>query len=170
MSDMVANVRRLLVRELEGFQREIQLFPDDETVWRTVPGVTNSAGALARHAAGNLRHYVGAVLGGSGYVRDRAAEFGERSATRAELGRALAAAIDEVNRVLPGLDPPALSGLFPEPVGGARIETGMFLLHLEAHLAHHLGQVGYLRRILTGDATSSGAISVKEIGVGPAHG
>ena len=46
------------------------LFPDDETVWRTLPGVPNSAGNLALHVAGNLQHFVGAVLGGSAYVRD----------------------------------------------------------------------------------------------------
>ncbi len=166
MPDTVANVRRLLVRELEGFEREIQLFPDDELIWRTLPGVTNSAGTLALHVAGNLRHYVGTVLGGSHYVRDRAAEFSDRSGTRAEVVAGLRAAIDEVNRVLPGLDERALAQLFPEPVGGARIRTGLFLLHLAVHLAHHLGQAGYLRRILTGDAMSSGALSVKAIAAG----
>ena len=75
-----------------------------------------------------------------------------------------------MNRVLPGLDAQALSGLFPEPVGGARVETGMFLLHLAAHLAFHLGQAGYLRRILTGDQTSSGALSAKAIAADVAHG
>jgi hypothetical protein len=38
--------------------------------------------------------------------------------------------------------------------------TGLFLLHLNVHLAHYLGQIGYLRRIVTGDPRSSGAIAV----------
>ena len=64
------SIAALLQRELQGFERELQLFPDDETVWRTMPGVPNSAGNLVLHVAGNLQHFVGAVLGGSAYVRD----------------------------------------------------------------------------------------------------
>jgi hypothetical protein len=33
------------------------------------------------------------------------------------------------------------------------------MLHLATHLAFHLGQIGYLRRAVTGDATSSGPVS-----------
>ena len=65
------DIAALLVRDLEGFQREISLFPDDGSVWRTLPGVTNSAGNLALHVAGNIQYFIGAVLGGSGYRRDR---------------------------------------------------------------------------------------------------
>ncbi len=60
-------LRRFSQRELAGFERELHLFPDDETLWRTLPGVPNSAGNLALHVAGNLQHFVGAVLGGSAY-------------------------------------------------------------------------------------------------------
>lgn len=49
---------------------------------------------------------------------------------------------------------------YPEAVGGVRMATGLFLLHLNVHLAHYLGQIGYLRRIVTGDPRSSGAIAV----------
>ncbi len=77
---MIDDVRRLLVRELEALAREVELFPDDESLWKTAPGVTNSAGNLALHACGNLRHFVGAVLGGTGYVRDRPAEFASSGA------------------------------------------------------------------------------------------
>src|SRR6186713_2326213 len=72
------SIAALLQRELAGFEREIGLFPDDETLWRTMPGVPNSAGNLALHVAGNLQHFVGAVLGGSAYVRDRNGEFSRR--------------------------------------------------------------------------------------------
>src|SRR5436190_4511608 len=76
------DVATLLVRELQACEREIALFPDDESVWRTVPGVTNAAGNLAMHLAGNLQYFIGAVLGETGYVRNRELEFGQRSGTR----------------------------------------------------------------------------------------
>jgi len=34
------------------------------------------------------------------------------------------------------------------------------------HLAFHLGQAGYLRRSLTGDARTSGAVSLKALADG----
>lgn len=72
-------VRLVLVRELEAFCREVEAFPDDERLWQTLPGITNACGNLARHVAGNLQHFVGARLGGTGYVRHREAEFSQRS-------------------------------------------------------------------------------------------
>ena len=44
----------LLRRELQGFSKELELFPDEELIWRTIPGVSNSAGNLALHVCGNL--------------------------------------------------------------------------------------------------------------------
>ena len=48
-------------------------------------------------------------------------------------------------------------------VGGLQPATGRFLVHLASHLAFHLGQAGYLRRALTGDATTTGAMAIKEL-------
>jgi len=163
MSDMTNDVTRLLVRELEGFKRELALFPDDESVWRTVPGVTNSAANLALHVAGGLQYLVGAVLGGSGYVRDREAEFNRRSGPRAEIGVELDRALTVVRDVMPRLPPAVIDGEYPEPVLGVRFQTRLFLLHLCAHAAFHLGQAGYLRRIVTGDVQSSGPVPLAEL-------
>src|SRR5262249_37473238 len=80
-----SDIELMLLRELEGFEREVSLYPDDESLWKTLPGVSNSAGNLAMHIAGNLQHYVGAVLGGTGYVRNRDWEFARRSGTRTEV-------------------------------------------------------------------------------------
>src|ERR1700694_812056 len=101
MSDTVRDVTTLLTRELEGFKREIALFPDDETIWRTLPGVTNSAANLAIHVAGGLQYLVGSVLGGTGYVRDREREFGRRSGSRGEVTAELDRALAVVREVLP---------------------------------------------------------------------
>src|SRR5438105_719844 len=68
MTDLLKTIDALLVRELEGFKREILMFDDDESLWRALPGITNPAGNLAMHVAGGLQHFVGRVLGGSGYV------------------------------------------------------------------------------------------------------
>ena len=153
----------LIGRELRGFAREIELFPDDERLWQTVPGISNSAGTLALHVCGNLQHFVGAVLGGSGYVRDRPLEFAARGLPRERLLAEITRTLAEVERVLPAVSDEAVSAPYPDVLGGLRPPTGLFLHHLSCHLSHHLGQAGYLRRMLTGDNRSSGTFSMESL-------
>ena len=161
---VAADVGRMLERELIAFRREIELFPDEASLWRVVPGITNPAGTLALHVAGNLRHFIGAVLGGSRYVRDRDAEFSRRGLSRQEVTAELERAEDEIEPAILALTEPILAAPYPVAVGGVTLPTGRFLIHLAVHTGFHLGQAGYLRRALTGDATSSGAIGLGVLG------
>lgn len=160
---ILAPLLTLFVRDLEAFAREIALFPDDETVWRTLPGVANPAGNLALHVCGNLQHYVGAVLGGTGYVRDRALEFSRREGSRGEIVHEIERTIATLREVVPAIAGERLAAAYPEEIAGVAPPAGLFLLHLAGHLTFHLGQAGYLRRILTGDGATSGAVSVKAL-------
>lgn len=164
MHDLLEYLHRTIPRDLQTFQREIELFPSDEAVWQTVPGIANPAGTLALHVCGNLRHYVGAILGGSGYVRDRDAEFRLRGIPRRELVENLAGAREVVSRVLQTLSPETLQATYPEPMGDVTLRTDWFLLHLGTHLAFHLGQAGYLRRMVTGINASTKPITPKALG------
>lgn len=164
MTTLADDLVCLLLRDLSAFARELELYPDDATVWRTPEGITNSAGTLALHVAGNLQHFVGAVIGGSGYVRTREVEFSRRDASRAELTAGLEATAAAVRAALDGLDSGRLDADFPLPIAGQTVTTRRFLVHLATHLSFHLGQVGYLRRALTGDARTSDANSLKPLG------
>lgn len=163
MNPFAADIALSLVRELEGFKRELAHFPDDEGVWSTLPGITNAAGNLALHVAGNLQYFIGTVLGGTGYVRNRDLEFGQRSGPRENIYVELDAAIAVVRRVLPSITSERLDQQFPELVMGIKFRTSTFLVHLCAHSGFHLGQAGYLRRALTGDSTSSGPIPLQPL-------
>jgi len=160
MSDALSGLRRVLIRDLEALGREIALFPDDATVWRTLPGVTNSAGNLALHLCGNLQHFVGAVLGKTGYVRDRDAEFTRKNVPGPEIAREIGKTIAVVSATLGRLAPGALSDMYPAAPNNIQVPTGLFLLHLAVHLTYHLGQANYLRRALTGSAASGGGVSI----------
>jgi len=162
-NSVIEDIRILLVRELESLEQEVELFPDEESLWSTPPGITNSAGNLAMHGCGNLRHYIGAVLGETEYIRDREAEFGTPSGTRLQLGAEVRATIEDIENVLDRLPDSVLEGEFPQEVGGYRINTRRFLLHLCSHLAFHVGQIGYLRRLITGNAATSGAVSIRAL-------
>jgi len=159
MSTIGHDLAVVLCRELEGFKRELELFPDDESVWRTAPGVTNSAANLALHVAGGLQHVVGRVLGHGTYVRDRDAEFSRRAGPRSEVVAELDRASAVIRHVLPSLSQQAMESDYPQPViAGVTFTTRMFLLHLCAHAAMHLGQAGYLRRLAMADERSSGPL------------
>lgn len=160
---LVESLEALIVRELRAVKRELDAYPDDAAVWRPVPGVPNTAGTLALHVAGNLRHFVGAVLAGDGYVRDRDAEFARRDVSRAELHRELDAAIESVQRALRGPASAALRAPYPRPVADRKVHATTFALHLLAHLAYHLGQIDLHRRVATGNAAGVDAVSVREL-------
>jgi hypothetical protein len=167
MTAMIDDIQLLLARDLESFAVEIDLFPDEESVWKRPPGIANAAGNLVLHVCGNLRHFIGHVLGGSGYVRDRAAEFAARSGSRQQLKHEIQETIPVVTSVLPRLSTETLAGMYPEKVGGRVLHCGRFLIHLCTHTAFHLGQAGYFRRILTENSQSSDAVSLKPLGVRP---
>ena len=152
-----------IVRELQTFIREIESFPSDDSLWHTRRGVTNSAGNLALHICGNLQDFVGRVLGGTSYVRNRELEFGQREGTRASIVANLNSTIDMIKATLPEVTDETMAADFPMQLAGKTLNTATFLVHLAAHLAFHLGQTGYLRRIITGDNTSTNPLPVAAI-------
>jgi hypothetical protein len=161
---MIDALRRTILRELEALEREVASYPDDEAPWRALPGVPNCGGTLALHCAGNLRHFIGHVLGGTGYVRDRTAEFARRGVSRELLIAELQSAHREVDLALRHLPASALAAPYPEPSDADPITTEMMLVHLATHLAYHLGQVDGHRRAVTGDAVGVGAVSRSLLG------
>jgi hypothetical protein len=158
-AEMIINaIRSILERDLGALRREVEAYPHDSDLWRSLPGTTNTGGTLVLHLAGNLQHYFGACLGGTGYVRDRDAEFSRRDVPRTELLHEIEAARTAVQAGLAKLSTGQLGAEFPEPVADARLTTGEYLVHLGTHLAYHLGQVDYHRRVVTGNATVVGAM------------
>jgi hypothetical protein len=153
----------ILDRDLSALRREVEAYPDERTLWLAVPGLTNVGGTLVLHLTGNLQHYFGARLGGTGYIRDRAAEFARRDVPRSELVGEIEAAQVAVKAGLARLTESQVGAEFPEPVGGARIVTGEYLVHLTVHFAYHLGQLDYHRRMVTGNETAVGAMRPGEL-------
>jgi hypothetical protein len=156
-------VAAILERDLNTLRREVEAYPDERDLWTEVPGLPNVAGTLVLHLAGNLQHYFGASLGRTGYVRDRAGEFARRHVPRPELLRQIEAAREAVKAGLAALTESQLRAEFPEAIGGSRLVTGEYLLHLTTHFAYHLGQVDYHRRVVTGSGAGVGAMRPAEL-------
>jgi uncharacterized damage-inducible protein DinB len=147
----VEYLHRVLVRDASTLRDELLAYPEEQQIWAMPPGIKNSAGTLVLHLCGNLQHFVGALFGGTGYVRNRGAEFSRRDVPRAELLTECDAALDAVTRGIARLTDDALSRPFPDQLAGATLPTGLALLHMATHLAYHLGQVDYHRRLVTGE-------------------
>ena len=146
---MLAKVlTELYERDLNKLREEIMQFTDEADLWKTSEGVTNSAGNLCQHLTGNLQHFFGAVLGSSGYVRDRDAEFASKTATRAELLADIDSAFASVKNTIASLTDEDFSKTYPIEVFGQPMTTGYFLTHLATHFNYHLGQINYHRRLL----------------------
>jgi uncharacterized damage-inducible protein DinB len=157
-------IAALLDRDLRALRREVEAYPDESSLWRTVPGISNAAGTLVLHLTGNLQHYLGARLGGTAYVRDRTAEFARRDVPRSELVREIEAARQSVKTAISRTAETELAAEFPETIGGARVQTGEYLMHLTTHFAYHLGQIDYHRRAVTGSSTSVDPVRPAELG------
>jgi len=157
------DIRTILLRDLESLRKEVEAYPDSKTIWAVKDGITNSAGTLTLHLCGNLQHFIGAVLGKSGYVRDRDDEFTSRDLSADELLKEIAATSAAVEKTLDQLADNVLLADYPVQVGGRTLPTGRFLIHLCTHLAFHLGQIDYHRRLVTGNNESIGPQSISEL-------
>ncbi len=159
MTSFVSAIGTLLLRELVTLRKEVEAYPSDSDLWKVVPGITNSGGTLALHLTGNLQHFIGAVLGGSGFLRDRDAEFSTRGLSKDELIGRVEQTTAALTRTFGSLTDAVLASRYPEPVAKVRVSTGDFLVHLEGHLAYHLGQIDYHRRMTTGTGALRGALA-----------
>jgi hypothetical protein len=141
----------LFQRDLKRLVQELHAFPSDETLWARLPGISNPAGNLFLHLEGNMREYIGRQLGGIEYTRQRDQEFSTQVPASALLPR-IQSLPDLIAGIVIALSVEALDANYPEEMWGFPVSTRQVLIALNGHLNYHLGQIDYLRRVLTGDS------------------
>ncbi|MBU2494161.1 MAG: DinB family protein [Bacteroidetes bacterium] len=139
---------KIFERDLNRLKTEIQSYKNENKLWIVEESINNSAGNLCLHLLGNLNHFIGAVLGNTGYVRVRENEF----ATKDIPINALIEKIDElvkiINETVSGLNEKDFDKIYPINVFNNEMTTEFFMIHLTTHLNYHLGQINYHRRLL----------------------
>ncbi len=145
---MMETLKRLYERELNAVIKELNAFVSEENIWKTVPGISNSAGNLCLHLIGNLNHFIGATLANTGYVRNRDLEFSDKNIARDIVIDELRSTINIINTTLSQLKQEDLNVNFPLLLNNVTYTTDQMLHHLLSHLSYHLGQINYLRRFL----------------------
>jgi hypothetical protein len=159
MSQTSSELASLFARDLARVARQLDAI-DDAHLWQVVPGVTNSAGNLLLHLSGNLREYIGRQIGGVPYQRDRPREFAANQVPRAEISGALAELVELIPAVIGRVEESRWDQMFPENVLGAPLTNRQFVIHLFGHLSYHLGQIDYIRRMLSGEGALQAAPSL----------
>lgn len=148
MNTSVSTIQSFFLRDLDKLITEMEAFPSEQSLWLTAGDVKNPAGNLGLHIAGNLQHFIGALLGGTGYVRDREREFSEKNVPRSEILERLASAKKVVEVALGKMSDAQLADVYPANHFGEGRSNLFVLLTLLTHLGYHLGQVNYLRRLV----------------------
>ena len=145
---MIQTLLQIYLRDLEKLKTEITSFKDEKNIWKISGEIKNSAGNLCLHLCGNLQHFVGAVLGNSGYVRNRDAEFSRKDVPKTDLIKEIDVTIKAVKLTIESLTEAELNKISPSNIFGEGTSTGAFLIYLATHLNYHLGQINYHRRLL----------------------
>jgi hypothetical protein len=145
---LLSILKSLFLRDLAKLKTEIELYKDEHNIWLIDKQVSNTAGNLCLHLVGNLNAYIGAEFGKTGYIRNRPLEFSLKDVPRTELLKSIDDAILMISTSFDKITEQQLADEYPQEVAAGKVSSGYFFTHLASHLAYHLGQVNYHRRLL----------------------
>jgi hypothetical protein len=136
----------------DSFRKVLHCFDQlsEEDVWWGPEVHINSIGTILAHLSGNLRQWVLSGLGGAPDLRNRPAEFEPRApVSKAELRNELETLVQEIHRVVEGLDPDAI--LEPRRIQGFDETVLSALYGTIAHFKAHVLQIMQITRMRAGD-------------------
>ncbi|MRX41072.1 DUF1572 domain-containing protein [Flavobacterium sp. LC2016-23] len=145
---LIETLKSLFDRDLTKLKLEIESYQNETQIWAIDKNISNSAGNLCLHLIGNINTYIGGEIGKTGYLRNRELEFSLKDIPKAELIQKIEDTILVVQKAFDTLTPSDLDAIYPLVVFEKEMTTGFFLVHLSTHLAYHLGQINYHRRLL----------------------
>jgi uncharacterized damage-inducible protein DinB len=140
----------MLDNDIAKLKNEIDLYENEKDLWIIRGEIANSAGNLCLHLLGNLNHFIGHIIGSTGYQRNRDLEFSDKDVPRSELNNRIDAVREIVKKSLPGVKDSELDKPFPDKLGGQIRSYGYTLIHITNHFNYHLGQINYHRRLIAG--------------------
>jgi hypothetical protein len=125
----------------------------DEELWWRPNEQTNSVGNLLLHLSGNVNHYLGRGVAGSGYMRNRKAEFNEKGPIpRDELVPRWESSLETASQAFDSLTPERL--LETAELGRESQAIVRLLVAVTTHYNSHVGQIVYVTKMLKAGAFS----------------
>jgi uncharacterized damage-inducible protein DinB len=144
----IETLKILFERDLKRLRKEVELYDNENNLWKIDKNITNSAGNLCLHLIGNLNTYIGKEIGKTDYIRNRELEFSLKNIPKAELLKKIDEIILIINNSLDKLTQEELIKEYPAMVFDTATSTEYLLMHLTTHLTYHVGQINYHRRLL----------------------
>ena len=145
---MTESLNKVIQGNLQQLKKEMSAYNNEEDIWALDGEILNTAGNLCLHLCGNLQHFIGTVLGNSGYVRQRDAEFSTKNVPVSELLILIDNTMEVISSTLSTLDDNSLAQPYPENISKSPMTTEHMLIHLTSHLGYHIGQINYHRRLI----------------------
>lgn len=142
------SIAEIFDRDLNKLKIEIESYTDETKLWITEKNIKNSGGNLCLHLIGNLKQFIGNVLGKKHYVRNRDAEFSLKNIPKKDLLTEINETIVIVAETSKSLNQDDFASIYPADVFNKPMTTEFFLISLIAHLNYHLGQINYHRRMI----------------------
>jgi len=140
--------KKLYIDFLNALKNEISLYKNEENIWKLEGDITNTPGNLCLHLCGNLKHFYGAIIGNTGYVRERDLEFSRKNVSRNDLIKEVDETISMIEKIFDGLTLEDVNRIYPDDKFGENVTYGFVFSRLVSHLSYHIGQINYHRRIL----------------------
>jgi uncharacterized damage-inducible protein DinB len=130
-----------------------------EQLWSKPYPYGNSVGHLLLHLTGNLSHYIGARIAGTGYVRNRPLEFADTSRRpKEDVLAAFDRAIDLVTATIRQQAPQDWLAPYADPTTPRDRNRFSVFQRMAAHADHHTGQIIYLAKELARSQAGTRAV------------
>jgi hypothetical protein len=133
-------------KELDKLKNEINVYESDELIWKQADGIQITGGNLCLYLAGNLQHYIGAMIGDSGYIRNKEAELKAKNVSRERLMEEIENTRQVVVDTLEQVSKAELLKIFPTKDFEEPVTTEYYLVHLLNNFCYHLGQIHFHRK------------------------
>jgi hypothetical protein len=141
-------IAEIFDRDLNKLKTEISSYNDETKLWIAEKNIKNSGGNLCLHLIGNLKQFIGSVLGNNHYERNRDAEFNSKNISKDDLISQINDTMKIVAETITSLTDDDFEKLYPIEVFNKPMTTEFFIISLIAHLSYHLGQINYHRRLI----------------------
>ena len=136
-------------KELDKLKNEINAYESDELIWKSVEGAQVTGGNLCLYIAGNLQHNIGAMIGDSGYIRNKEAELKAKNVSRERLMEEIENTRQVVVDTLEQVSKSELLKVFPTKDFEEPVTTEYYLVHLLSNVGFNLGQIHMHRKVVS---------------------
>jgi hypothetical protein len=145
-AEFLAVARKSLHHSLTKITHCLNQLDDSHMAWRPFEA-QNSLTNIILHLCGNIRQWIISAATGDPDVRNRPAEFSDRTPLpRHELLARLSAVISEADHVLAGVTPEKL--LEPRRIMGTDVTVLAAIFDSVEHLKGHTHQIVYITRLI----------------------